>query len=525
MKLRQLLGVFAGLIAAMPLAARAQVGDKPPPPVAGNEMLVSIFWGGPGSGYVSMSSIKQPLEDQKSCTSDCTKVVAYPIGIGAPRTITLTASPMQNSSFAGWGGPICSGTNPICEIPVSRQTARVVAYFRLNSRTVAAGAYHTCVLQADGGVVCWGLNTDGQSGLPISRTVSLPTTASTPIVTNAVAVAAGGYHTCALMADRSVKCWGNNWEGELGVGGPTHSSTPIVVPGIREAVAVTAGGFHTCIVEAGGQAYCWGLNKDGQLGVSKTTTTLSTAPVQVLQGTVGDLSNMIAAGGFHTCAIVKADSTVACWGRNAEGQLGIGKTSWSELPGQKVKIDPSACTTILPPPNPGCSTGVLTASIIAASIGVGQIGGPALGGYHTVAVDAQNQDFAWGHNDNNSIPSGADSTVALPGFFRGSPLGGIGQVSHIAAGAYHMCITSSTGGVLCRGNNDYGQSGRGQPGETIVPLPSGVTAADVTYVAAGGYHTCAVFGGEVNCWGQDLDGQVDGKAGGANVLDPTSVFP
>src|SRR5262249_1382210 len=160
-----------------------------------------------------------------------------------------------------------------------------------------------------GDVACWGLNTDGQSGAPTNnRTVGHNPVAGAPAgVTNAVAIAAGGYHTCALIVGGSVQCWGNNKEGELGVGpgGPPNSSAPVVVPGIPHAVAVTAGGFHTCIVQAGGQAFCWGLNRDGQLGAN-ISNPLVLSPVQVQHNsTVGPLTNIIAGGGFHTCAIVR----------------------------------------------------------------------------------------------------------------------------------------------------------------------------------------------------------------------------
>jgi alpha-tubulin suppressor-like RCC1 family protein len=529
MKLRQLLAVFARLIAAMPLAASAQgVGDKPAPHVVENQMSISIYFGGSGWGQVAIFAPGEP-GDYCNSDSDCTnKNVTY--GLKGPRTITLTATPPASSLFAGWAGD-CSGTSPTCDVPISRAPARVITYFRSKWKTVAVGAYHTCALHPAGDVVCWGLNADGQSGaFTTMRTVQRH---SVPYVTNAVAIAAGGYHTCALILGGSVQCWGNNWEGELGLGAggpqPHNSSFPVVVPGITDAVAVTAGGFHTCVVKAGGQAFCWGRNGDGQLG--DNTQNSSPAPVPVLNA-VGPLSNIIAAGGFHTCAIVAADRTVACWGRNSEGQLGIGgNPTPREPPGQKVKIDPSLCAGP-GPVNPGCSTGLLSASTIAASIGVGQIGAGPLGGYFTAAVDTNNQTFGWGYVNDLLAPQYSTKPLLFKWASGPGLLINPGVVSRIGAGAYHMCINSSKFEVLCVGNNDQGQSGSNFPNSNLItlPLPS-ATAVDV---GAGGYHTCAVFvlvdpktgiidptdQGSVGCWGEDGDGQVDGTAGGGKVFNP-----
>src|SRR5262249_27209197 len=125
---------------------------RPPPP--GPPVLVapvSVFFGGPGSGNVAT------LRGEINCSSDCTGVV--PIG----RTVTLTATPTVDSLFAGGGGPVCTGTQPRCAVTLARST-QVIAYFRSRFKTVAAGAYHTCVLRPAGDIVCWGKNSDGQLG-------------------------------------------------------------------------------------------------------------------------------------------------------------------------------------------------------------------------------------------------------------------------------------------------------------------------------------------------------------------------
>ena len=496
-------------------------GDKVPPPVIRDRVpppvisatTVSIFFGGPGGGTVSTPTKLRVIV----CSADCT--LGMP---GASKTITLTAQPDGSSVCAGWGGS-CSGTNPTCSLTFGAST-QVIAYFRSAFKTVAAGAYHTCALRpAAGDVFCWGRNTDGQIGTGGGFTNSLTPSAVTGI-TSAVAIAAGGYHTCALLVGGTISCWGNNDKGQIGSTG-SSSSTPTVVPGITAALAVTTGGYHTCAVLAGGSASCWGRNDDGQLGVS-TPFSVSAAPVPVTLTTVGPLSKMIAAGGFHTCAIVAADSTVFCWGLNGNGQLGIGDLTTTIPP--KVQVDPGCNSGFAE----GCiiTTTFLKATSIAASMGVGPLhwGAAPLGGYFTVALDSTGQDWGWGDNHDGEVfpltvtplSLSTDRPFAMKDPFLPNP-----AVLKISAGAYHTCMEHFLAGVICRGNNNNGQLGvpSGTPPPTSVP-----TLAFPVDVAAGGYHSCAVVAdttrpptGAIACWGENGDGQVTGTpTPGTDVTTP-----
>jgi alpha-tubulin suppressor-like RCC1 family protein len=499
MKPQTFFAVLAGvLLAAVPFAARAEVKDRGPPhsvPITRNQL--SIFFGGPGSGSVT--------DGATNCTSDC--ILGVP---GLLKTITLTATPMPGSSFAGWGGPVCGGTSPTCDVPLS-QSARVLAYFRSSFKTVAVGGYHTCALQPTGEGMCWGRNTDGQLGIGHTSNSEGPSSIG---ITDAIAIAAGGYHTCALTVNGRVQCWGNNKEGEIGVGSMDDKiPTPGYVPGVTEAVAVTAGGYHTCVVQAGGTAFCWGLNGNGQLG-DGTTASPRRTPVAVDRSAVGPLTNKIAAGGFHTCAIVAADSTVACWGMNNDGQLGTGDYSQQLAPGPKVQI---SCN-----PDSACGVTSLNATTIAASIGVGQLFFATLGGFHTVALDASGINWGWGNNNDAQLHAHFFSNKSRYAtsiiYTDDAP-----TYEKIAAGAYHTCRLSLAAGVFCRGNNTDGQSGPSAPG--LVPMTQG--AVDL---AAGGFTTCIVLGstsatpGAVSCWGNNGDGQVSGTPTSVSVPNPTIVM-
>src|SRR5881628_3908724 len=191
---------------------------------------------------------------------------------------------------------------------------------------VVTGDAHTCALLGDGTVQCWGVGDSGQRGDGTFNNISTVPVAVVGL-TNAVAVAARGYHSCALLGDGTVRCWGRNVDGQLGDGtianpatGPPGSSTPVQVSGITGAAAVIAGGYHTCALLADGTAWCWGRSDDGQLGNGARASASTPVPVTNLTGVTA-----MTAGFYHTCALLP-NGTVWCWGRNDEGQLGDGTT-------------------------------------------------------------------------------------------------------------------------------------------------------------------------------------------------------
>src|SRR5256886_112853 len=208
---------------------------------------------------------------------------------------------------------------------------------------VVTGDSHTCALLGDGTVQCWGVGDSGQRGDGTFNNISTVPVAVVGL-SNAVAVAARGYHSCALLGDGTVWCWGRNVDGQLGNGtrapvdcspGSCGSSTPVRVGGITGAAAVIAGGYHTCALFGDGTAQCWGRNDDGQLGDGTFTTSSTPVPVGGLTGAAA-----VSGGFYHTCALL-GDGTVQCWGRNAEGQLGDGTTIGSRVPGRVAGL-PSA---------------------------------------------------------------------------------------------------------------------------------------------------------------------------------------
>ena len=185
---------------------------------------------------------------------------------------------------------------------------------------ISAGGGYTCALHQDGTISCWGNNDYGQLGYETDTWWS-----SEPVevvdITDATAISTGMEHACALHQDGKISCWGRNYYGQLGNGTKTWwSSVPVEVIGITDATAISAGyAAHSCALHQAGTISCWGNNNYGQLGNGqKGISTASSEPVEVI-----GITNAIAitTGGTHSCALHQ-DSTISCWGRNSEGQLG-----------------------------------------------------------------------------------------------------------------------------------------------------------------------------------------------------------
>ena len=177
-------------------------------------------------------------------------------------------------------------------------------------QAIVAGGYHTCALTTAGGVKCWGLNDYGQLGdsTIISRTSPVDVRG---LSSGVQAIAAGGYHTCALTTAGGVKCWGVNSGGRLGDGTyDGYQSTPVNVSGLTSGVqAISAGDGHTCAVTTAGSLKCWGF--DGTADGANLT------PVEV-PGLASGVQ-AVAAGSDYTCALTSAGG-VKCWGANYFGR-------------------------------------------------------------------------------------------------------------------------------------------------------------------------------------------------------------
>jgi alpha-tubulin suppressor-like RCC1 family protein len=155
-------------------------------------------------------------------------------------------------------------------------------------------------------------------------------------LSGAIAMAAGGdaffdSHTCAVLADGEVRCWGTAGYGNLGDGTTTSSSMPVAVTGLSGAVAIAAGWGYTCVLLGDRSARCWGFNALGALGDGTRTSSATPVTVADLFGAVAIAASGDHLGSAHTCALLD-DGTARCWGDNEFGKLGNGTMTYSITP-------------------------------------------------------------------------------------------------------------------------------------------------------------------------------------------------
>jgi len=180
---------------------------------------------------------------------------------------------------------------------------------------LVAGGTHTCALVAEAGVECWGAIGDTPIGDVPVHIVGFSGTV--------MSLVAGSFHTCALLAGGTVNCWGSNSNGQLGNDMiALTSETPVRVSGLTGVLELAAGHLHTCALLGDGGVECWGDNKYSELG-NGTSGGAGPAPPGPVSGLIGGVT-AIAAGGNDTCALALGTGTVECWGYDVDGELGNG---------------------------------------------------------------------------------------------------------------------------------------------------------------------------------------------------------
>jgi alpha-tubulin suppressor-like RCC1 family protein len=208
---------------------------------------------------------------------------------------------------------------------------------------VAAGEFHACALRRDGTVRCWGRNADGRLGDSTSTNRTSPVTvvpaSGSGALGGVVQITAGGLHTCAVLADSTARCWGP--AAQNGNGGINKVGRPMVVTSagttpLAGVGQISAGAFHTCAVLANSTARCWGFGTDGRLGNASTADQVR--PVTVSATTGFDSVTQVSAGNAHTCGLT-AEGNAFCWGSDSGRQLG-GPAGNRSTPQQVLVITP-----------------------------------------------------------------------------------------------------------------------------------------------------------------------------------------
>ncbi len=341
-------------------------------------------------------------------------------------------------------------------------------------------------------------------------------------------VAVGEQHSCAIRPDRTVWCWGDNAHGQLGDGSPSaNAPAPVRVTGLRDAVQLSAARFYSCAVRADGSVWCWGDEGFGRVSGRGDVHGAQRSP-RAVQGLTEALQ--VATGENHACAR-RRDGSVWCWGRNTSGELGSRGVESADtemrppgaVPGLLRVSDVTAfaertCAVSAGElwcwgrgahriANDGSSGSIVRAPAADAEIapervaGVTQVERAFLGPHNACALRADGSLWCWGANQcRQTVPDGrGEASASVPALSVEGE-----RTAALSGGA--TCVIDSAGALRCWG---CGGSAHARGGAGTVRAPAvvqGVTAFDVSLY---GEHGCAIgAGGRAWCWGNSWAGQL-----------------
>jgi alpha-tubulin suppressor-like RCC1 family protein len=353
---------------------------------------------------------------------------------------------------------------------------------------VTTGFQSACALLKDGTVHCWGGNGWGELGEdnaapafePRSVKLSGPA-AGASAGGGTVEVGAGSYQSafaCALMKDGTVECWGDNGQKQLGLG-PNGFNDPFPQPVVSlvNAVKVAVGGAHACAIKSGGDLFCWGLNFNGQVG-SGNDSTIEPAPVMVLKE-VAD----VALGLTHSCAI-RTSGALYCWGNTYANM--IGTAGGNNRAPNPVQMPPATVDEVSLGSQHTCArsgsevscwgadyqgqTGLSNFTTVPAPtiVTVPDVRSIDLGDVFTSAISGDGGDvWIWGYGwaGNGGQSNASPALNGLTGVDRISLGGGYGEDGF-------ACALMKTRAILCWGADALGQLGDGPENTNkLKPVP------------------------------------------------------
>ncbi|MDB4602745.1 hypothetical protein OAH71_02415 [Euryarchaeota archaeon] len=498
-------------------------------------------WGGNSNGQLGDGTSTDRNIPTAVSIPEPYKLLAISVGFGACGLV-------DNGSVVCWG-PDGLGNNNYSPVQISS--------FGLAKTAVAIskGGGFSCALLNDGSVSCWGNNVNGQLGDGTITSRSTPAPTSTlGSDRHAISISSSDGHACVLLDDYSIKCWGYNPYGALGDGTTTSRNVPTSVSTLNStynaiSISTSQGGKHSCAILADGTVNCWGRNYHGQLGDGTNTRRLSPVTtlidynnqyVQVFENDFDNdgiynifepirNSNTLSAGYQSSCAII-SDGSVNCWGMNTNGQLGDGTTTNRSVATPVLGLDNGAVWVEVSEGNHACaildngsvycwgqnSAGQLGDGSFVERLTPVQVNGLgderatklALGQYHSCALMERGEVRCWGGNSQGQLGDG--TTFGRPSASATSSLStNNDNAVSIVAGEQHTCALLQDGGVSCWGWNYGGQLGIGSEISQSSPQETTLTSngSSAISLAAGSYHTCAILqDGNVHCWGLNSNG-------------------
>lgn len=404
-----------------------------------------------------LNAVKLPLSDVKSFIVSSTTVgdgqtAGLPPGLELnPTTGTLSGTPTAKGTYLFKADAMWEETNPVAEQKTASDVVTIVIKgVQFFFKQISVGESHTCGVTTEGGVKCWGSNGHGRLSLTLATTSSV-----FPVdvqgLTGVVSVSAGPSNTCAVLTNGTAKCWGENTNGQLGIGTTTSTNIPTSVRGnITDWAKIDQGLYHSCGRTSSNKVYCWGRGTNGLLGMPAAGNFANPSEIASLSGIAAELS----VGDTASCVITTSGG-VKCWGYGNYGLSGNGNSLTS------------------PTDVSGATTGVISLSV---------------GGQLTAIVKSSGAVQCWGV----SCPGGTSTNVRNVTGFTG--------MTDVVAGKSHLCAKTVSGAVRCFGANTV----IGSSSSSVASV-----ASDVQDVSAGGSTTCVLMTDTtMKCWGSNSHGQV-----------------
>jgi alpha-tubulin suppressor-like RCC1 family protein len=349
---------------------------------------------------------------------------------------------------------------------------------------VSVSELHTCAVSGTS-LRCWGDNQSGQLGVGVGSAQLPPTELA---MQGWRSVQTGTSHSCGLTLPGQVYCWGDGSRGQLGQGDRSASPVPRLVPLAAPAVAVSTGWHHTCALLDDGAIWCWGDNNEGQLGQDdifpgpESRDNDAVSPVRVPAPARADAGSSawasVDVGEGHTCAVLTDDS-LWCWGRNSQAQLGT--TTLEAQERRPIQV---------------------TADRRWLRVDASQ--------NYTCALDAEGSLWFWGYN--MGIRSDAGNPFgSVEQELRVPTRSNSGPWLDVSSNMFHTCAIDRASDLWCWGRSTEGQLGLTDETVQVVPV---LVASGVASVSAGTYSTCYIsLAGELFCAGKNSSGQVGAGSG------------
>lgn len=477
--------------------------------------------------------------------------VARPVD-GITNAVSVSAGESYSCAVLSNGDATCWGSNTAGQLGdgsfTDRTSPTTVAGLDGDAISISTGRYLTCSVVSSGQVQCWGDNESGELGRGMNPKTTTPTEV-TAVPAGVVKIAGGRSHTCATFTNSEFRCWGFNENNQVNATNAYAFALPTNVDGVTTSgVSVTSMGLgsnHTCVGLSNGTAKCWGANALGQLGIGNFA---STGTPTLISGLANYQVSKVFAHGNASC-LITTTGVAKCWGRNYNGNLGVGDTVDREVPTDVVGMSGLTVVDIAVGWYHTCfmytdglisghgvkcvgfnNAGMLgngdqvdkstPVQVTDLSSGVAEI---KAGLWHTCARMMDKTVKCWGSDDVGEMGNGAGSRATTP-----ATVPNLSDVEKIVIGDRHTCIVNSNGAMKCWAANAHGQLGDGSEENQISPVDVSGMTSGVTEIAAGGEDeslgfTCAVKSAKLYCWGSDARGQA-GRGFVARTAQPGFVF-